>query len=444
MPYHHSKAVPISEITVPPDRQRKEMKGIEELARSLAAVGLINPLVVTEDLVLVAGERRLTAAKSISWTHIDVRLVTDLTPNEAKIIEFEENAKRLDLSWQEVASAVLSYHEAQVAEHPDWTVQATADALSYSKAWVSTSLDLAREFTAGNDAVLKCDGRSVAVNLLSRLKQRQSEVEDARLLGAFDVTFGGEEETNERAETALAPTAKGEAPAATPVPPVPTHPFLLTDFVEWADQPFSGTKFNFLHCDFPYGIGYSSFNGGMADDFGGYKDSPDVYFALLQTLSRIMPTHVANAAHMMFWLSPKYLSETTELLRATGWTIQPYPLIWFRSDNAGILPDPKRGPRQVYEICLMCTRGDRYIVRAVSNLFACPKPKSIHASEKPYEMLSHFFRMFVDNSTVMLDPTMGSGNAVRAAEDAGAKYVLGLEQNKEFYEASVARYLSLE
>lgn len=52
-------------------------------------------------------------------------------------------------------------------------------------------------------------------------------------------------------------------------------------------------------------------------------------------------------------------------------------------------------------------------------------------------MLTHFLRMVVDDTTRMLDPTAGSGNAVRIASELGAAYALGLELNPEF--AEVAR-----
>jgi DNA modification methylase len=55
-------------------------------------------------------------------------------------------------------------------------------------------------------------------------------------------------------------------------------------------------------------------------------------------------------------------------------------------------------------------------------------------SIKPEPVLRHFFEMFVDESTIFLDPTCGSGSSLRAAEAAGASYVLGLERNPEFAE----------
>ena len=48
--------------------------------------------------------------------------------------------------------------------------------------------------------------------------------------------------------------------------------------------------------------------------------------------------------------------------------------------------------------------------------------------------------MFVDETTVMLDPTCGSGNAVAVARDLKAKKVLGVEVNKDFYGDAVRRW----
>jgi DNA modification methylase len=42
--------------------------------------------------------------------------------------------------------------------------------------------------------------------------------------------------------------------------------------------------------------------------------------------------------------------------------------------------------------------------------------------------------MFTDENTVMLDPTCGSGSALRAAESLGAAYILGVEINGDFTE----------
>jgi hypothetical protein len=212
---------------------------------------------------------------------------------------------------------------------------------------------------------------------------------------------------------------KGDASPELPLKAeAPKAPYLLADFREWATQPWAGPKFNFIHCDFPYGINYDKHNGGATGLLGKYADTPELYLECLRALKACIADRVADSAHIMFWLSARHeiIHQSRLALEEMGWKLNPVPLIWHRSDNSGILPDPQRGPRQIYEVCLFGSRGDRKIVQAVSNLFAHPKTKEVHASEKPRAMLQHFFRMFVDESTVMLDPTMGSGNYIIAAE----------------------------
>ena len=129
----------------------------------------------------------------------------------------------------------------------------------------------------------------------------------------------------------------------------------------------------------------------------------------------------------------KRYSITKYKLEEMGWRIWDHPLIWHKSDNIGILSDAKRGPRNVYETCLFGSRGDRYIVRPVSNLMPSPTVQTIHMSEKPQIMLEKFMSMFVDKYSVVLDPTCGSGSAIRAARNLKANYILGLEKDERFY-----------
>ena len=162
---------------------------------------------------------------------------------------------------------------------------------------------------------------------------------------------------------------------------------------------------------------------------GTYEDGKDVYFTLLDTLAASMDNIVAESAHLMFWFSMDYYEVTRDRLTSMGWRVNPFPLIWNKSDNTGLLPDPQRGPRRIYETAFFASRGDRLVVQPVSNLFSHPgRDKEIHMSEKPVAMLRHFFRMICDSNSVVLDPTSGSANALKAAESLGANYVLGLEK----------------
>ena len=49
-------------------RRNTQQRNVEELARSIAAVGLMNPITVTQDNTLIAGLHRLEAVKLLGWT----------------------------------------------------------------------------------------------------------------------------------------------------------------------------------------------------------------------------------------------------------------------------------------------------------------------------------------------------------------------------------------
>ncbi len=222
-------------------------------------------------------------------------------------------------------------------------------------------------------------------------------------------------------------------PADRPVAVEPES-ILTASFNEWAPQ-YHGPKFNLIHCDFPYGIGAGDFDQGSAAAHGGYEDSPDTYWDLCRTLATNLDRLASPSCHLMFWFSMKYYQETLDFFsKNTDFSVDPFPLIWMKSDNVGILPDPSRGPRRIYETAFLARRGDRKVVQAVANAYHGPTVRDRHMSEKPESVLRHFFRMLVDSNTIILDPTCGSGSAIRAAEASGARHVLGVELNPEYAE----------
>ena len=96
--------IPIEEIKIK-KRVRKEMGDISALAESLKRFGQISPVVITKDNVLVAGERRLEAARSLGWSSINV-IVADINDELTRLeYEFEENVQRLSFTDEEAEEA---------------------------------------------------------------------------------------------------------------------------------------------------------------------------------------------------------------------------------------------------------------------------------------------------------------------------------------------------
>lgn len=410
-----------SSIQTNPDRQRKDLGNVDELAESIARLGLINPIVLTPDNVLVAGERRLTAVRSLGWTSIPVQYTTELSEYELQCIEFEENVKRKDLTWQEECAALEKFHQLKLGHEEAWTQERTAEAMGLSEPVVRKKLAVARELA--NAKVAGAEKFSAAFNIVSRNTERRK----ANALENVGVAI-----TEVLVEAGIEPVL--EALAA---------PLLCDDFHTWQEC-YDGPKFNLLHCDFPYGINVANSprqNAALTDH---YEDTVDVYWSLVNRLGTAMDNVVAPSAHLIFWFSMDYYTDTVQELTRMGWTVNPFPLIWHKSDNTGIAPDPQRWPRRTYETALVASRGDRKLTQAGcrSNSFAFPgsRDEAIHISEKPLPVLTHFMSMFCDEYSTVLDPTCGSGNALRAAHALGATHLLGLELSAEFHEIATANW----
>ena len=427
-----TKVLAISEIKLG-DRQRKEYNNIESMADSLKRRGQLSPLVLKEDNTLVAGGRRLRAAMMLGWSSIWVVYKSGLSEADAYAIELEENIKREDLLWWEQVMAIERYHRMREGQDPDWTSSQTAEELGISTSEISRALMVARGLEAEPE-LKDQQGVTAAYNYIQRKLERQLSLETARLLGTLD-----EEEVEEGQEESVGGPPSLDTLLRSPTPSTPDIAFrrspsrfrvLQGDFIEFARTTSGKIRYNFLHCDFPYGVGMdTSALQGTSEGHERYEDTESKFWLMCNTLIGAQDLLCQSQCHMMFWFSMKFYTPTKELFENAGWTVNPHPLVWLKSDGKGILPDPQRGPRQICETAFLMSRGDRKIVRAVANGVAIPsgRSESMHLSEKPVEVLDHFFRMFVDETTEMLDPSCGAGSAIVAALNAGASRAFGIE-----------------
>lgn len=107
-----SSCVSPSQITVAEnDRQTFEQTEIDALAASIKRHGMLQPLVVrcdviTGDYVLIAGERRLRAAKQLKLDSVPIRITTSKDEAANAEARLEENIRRVDLNPIEKAIAI--------------------------------------------------------------------------------------------------------------------------------------------------------------------------------------------------------------------------------------------------------------------------------------------------------------------------------------------------
>lgn len=79
-------------------RYRRELGDLSGLVRSIRELGLLHPIVVTPDLRLVAGARRLAAVRELGWAEVPVTVVESLDEALPLLLaERDENVERKEL-----------------------------------------------------------------------------------------------------------------------------------------------------------------------------------------------------------------------------------------------------------------------------------------------------------------------------------------------------------
>jgi ParB/RepB/Spo0J family partition protein len=116
---------------------RQRLGALDELAESLRAHELLQPIVVRRrgaGYELIAGHRRYEAAKLLGWTEI-AAVVRDETNDQAYILTLVEDLQREDLHPKEEAAAL----EALVRER-GWSTRQIGEAIKRSPMYVSKRL----------------------------------------------------------------------------------------------------------------------------------------------------------------------------------------------------------------------------------------------------------------------------------------------------------------
>src|SRR3990167_11192605 len=82
-------------------RFRADLGDLELLTESIREKGLIQPITVTPEFELLAGERRVTAARAAGLSEIPALVRPKADAIDAREIELMENLVRLDFNWNE-------------------------------------------------------------------------------------------------------------------------------------------------------------------------------------------------------------------------------------------------------------------------------------------------------------------------------------------------------
>ena len=93
------QSLSVSDLTPYPENPRKNRAAVAKVADSIKEFGFRQPIVVDEDMVVLAGHTRLQAAKRLKLDQVPVHIAKGLTAAQAKAYRLMDNRSAEDASW---------------------------------------------------------------------------------------------------------------------------------------------------------------------------------------------------------------------------------------------------------------------------------------------------------------------------------------------------------
>lgn len=401
--------VKVADVEVTSERFRDEFGEIEELAVSIQRYGLLHPIVVDEDLKLIAGERRLKAHVALGLDSIEVKYAKELTELEKKEIEIEENLQRKDFTWQETVKATEEidkikrelYGHAIKGHGGGWRMQDTADSVGgVSIGTVSRDLKLAaaiEEFPQ----IAKEKTKDAAWKMYQKL--REGKLTEA-LADKIVVDVDMECLVHGNSEVEMKKLKSNSV-----------------DLV-WTDPPFA------IAID----KGFKS-----ADAWAG-KTYPDSMQKTLDSIDLVVKECyrvLKDDRHMYLFFGIQLQDYVRKIILDAGFNVGEVPCIWHKTGGGGA-GGSEYSYASNYEAFFLCMKGRRPLNKlGQSNVFVQPRVAPQY-KRHPMEKPSALIRMMIEQSSqpgeMVIDPFAGSAKTLLAAYQMKRK-CWGCEKDKEYY-----------
>ena len=174
--------VPINDIRPNPQqpRRRFDPEGLQELAASIAAYGILQPLTVRQQggvYQLVAGERRWRAARIAGLRQVPC-LLARVDEEDAALLALIENLQRRDLDYMEEAAAI-----ARLIRRYGLSQQQAAEKLGKSQPTIANKLRLLRLSAPVLDCLRQYGLTERHARTLLRLTDPEQQLAAARHIG---------------------------------------------------------------------------------------------------------------------------------------------------------------------------------------------------------------------------------------------------------------------
>lgn len=403
------------------ERFRKEYGDLEEFAENIKDMGIVQPITITENYTLVAGGRRLRAAKLAGLEKVPCIIRYGSDELDLRQVELVENLHRQNLHWVEkvhLIARVRDLEETRVRKRGSKI--RTAAIIGTAPSTITRALELhkAMEFLpelanepTEESAVrtLRKAQEQVIVKQLG--KQHLENIASSEIEGDFA-------DPNEQ----IVSDSPEKSPLHAYVKLADKHFVVgnalegLQELVEIYDEdkaPYG--PFQFIELDPPYAIELDELRGEKLKDYEEIpaKDYPDFLTRLFSMCHRVAHKN----CWMIVWHANRWSHEVLTRLKKCGWSVDEIPALWDKGSGQTKAKDVNLA--RCYEPFYIARKGAAIIRKqGRSNIFSfkpVPAAKKTHPTQKPLELMREILQTFSYPGIPILVPFLGSGVTLRAA-----------------------------
>lgn len=400
------------------DRYREDFGDLEALMESIKEKGILQPITVGADMRLLAGERRLTAAKKAGLLKIPALIRKVIDETDAREIELFENLHRKNFTWSEECRIIRDIDALYKSKSMDWSGRKTAQLLDKGVASVARAIQLANaadvipelaEMKTADEALKSIKGLEEQA-IVHELRKRQDDPKNTSL------DFGIKD---------MLKLAKSN--------------YRIGDTFKGMAELRSGGMINVIECDPPYGIDLRNVKASkdsVTSNVHNYNEvHKDDYQVFLDKLTKELYRVAGPNCWLVFWFGPTWQQEVLTSLRNAEWLVDEIPAIWIKKQGQTLQPELyfARG----YEPFYLCRKGNPTMLqRGRLNVFdfpGVPGQQKYHPTERPVKLIESILETLTAPGSVVLVPFLGSGATIRAAYNSGMK-VFGWDMSNEYFD----------
>lgn len=421
------KHVRIEDIIVE-DRYRENLGDIAELAESIKAKGVIQPVTLDSNMKLQAGGRRYEASRLAGLLTIPAIIREFEDEIDSLEIELIENIHRKDFDWSEQCKLVKKINDLYMEKTKgNWSGRKTADLLDRGIGTISRNLQLANAM----EVLPELAEQKTADDALKMLKKLEENVLVDELRARQQQRMGGEDHADNQVvggqlDRGLKTMLK-----------MADSNYMIGDVFRGLAGLKTGGNIQIIECDPPYGIDLNEQKGSkdsVTSNVHTYEEvDRDSYPAFLSKLTSELFRVAGKDCWLVFWYGPTWHSQVLEALRSAGWHVDEIPAIWTKTQGQTLQPEVylARG----YEPFFLCRKGKPVMVeRGRLNVFHFPGvagKSKYHPTQRPTDLIKEVFNTLGAGRQHVLVPFLGSGATLLACYELGFQG-FGFDKNGEY------------